>query len=405
MMRDSRIVRIILSVLTFIAMAVPVSAQNSIDSEAFFRNAASQLDKWQVETSTTNQQVSFPWIEQYEFRTETRDFNIEEQEYTLRVSPNTPNKRKAQQVLYDHYARMPQFEVQQLRCDAYLDFHVDWTSLYLIEENIKLLQQLTSIYEDKDLVFQKMISAADLPIDKIINHEADKTKLQYSLSELQLQRNQLLARYGYDDVALDFSDFIHANDIATQISRPLGDIDRIDMNQLAYEQAEIQKELDLEMARKKQYFDFAQIRYQGPYSDLLSERVSLSVALQLPNSGRRKLRVQELQVRQQNLALESRKEKQETSNRIALATSSVALSISKHQLYQELREAERSRLSQWSAKLSKRADASPISLLEIEERHIETLLKKLDLLEDILDDYLTYLNRSEQICREENLLK
>ena len=378
--------------------------QENLNSATFFRNATSQLDQLQLQGFGTKEEVNFPWIEQYEFRTETRDFDIGDQEYTIRVSPSTPKKRQAQKALYEHYANAPQFENQEFRCDVFLDIHTDWTSLYLIEENILLLEKLVVIYEDKELVFQKMIEATDIPVDKIIGHEADKTKLKYSLNELSLQRDQILSKYGYENVQLDFQDFIQIDEIALKLNESDLQLNHANLNELAYERDEIQKEMDLEMARKKQYFDFAQLRYEGPHTDLLNERLSLSIGFQIPNSGSRKLRVQELQIRQESLELERRRTEEEIENRIEVAASMVAINISRFERYNELRVAEREQLNKWSQRLRKRGDISPISLLEIEERYVETLLNELDLLENVLDDYLVYLNRSGQICKEMNHL-
>ena len=102
--------------------------------------------------------------------------------------------------------------------------------------------------------------------------------------------------------------------------------------------------------------------------------------------------------------MESRREANESAHRVGSASSNLTLSISRYQRYAELRERERSQLKNWSEKLRLRGDDSPINLLEIEMRHIESLLKELNLLEDVLDDYLVYLNRTELICSEKNHL-
>lgn len=65
------------------ALAQPLS------SDAFFREALQGLSA--AEIIQVNP-VDFPWLEGLDLRTETRDFDLDQQEITLRISPSTPQE-------------------------------------------------------------------------------------------------------------------------------------------------------------------------------------------------------------------------------------------------------------------------------------------------------------------------
>ena len=55
-------------------------------------------------------------------------------------------------------------------------------------------------------------------------------------------------------------------------------------------------EIRLEKAEKNRIIDFLQVRYQGPREDLLQERLSVSLGIEIPSSGSRKTKIRELNI-------------------------------------------------------------------------------------------------------------
>ena len=60
----------------------------------------------------------------------------------------------------------------------------------------------------------------------------------------------------------------------------------------------VDAEIKLEELEGSRIFDFIQLRYNGPHTDLLSERLSLGISIQFPSSSSNKLRIEELEVEQ-----------------------------------------------------------------------------------------------------------
>ena len=58
----------------------------------------------------SGQDAELPWIQELEFRTETNDFILKQQEYTVRVSPNTKRQRNAQMAFYQAMTELSKME-------------------------------------------------------------------------------------------------------------------------------------------------------------------------------------------------------------------------------------------------------------------------------------------------------
>ena len=99
------------------ALAQPLS------SDAFFREALQGLSA--AEIIQVNP-VDFPWLEGLDLRTETRDFDLDQQEITPRISPSTPKKRRAQTALLNHYGRMDTEDQAEFYADVILNLYGDW---------------------------------------------------------------------------------------------------------------------------------------------------------------------------------------------------------------------------------------------------------------------------------------
>ena len=74
-----------------------VYSQNEVNGNAFLKRG---LDVFTIQSSVQNyRSVKVPLVNEMDFRTESRDFDVERQEYTFRLKPSSPKKIKAQKDL------------------------------------------------------------------------------------------------------------------------------------------------------------------------------------------------------------------------------------------------------------------------------------------------------------------
>ena len=83
-------------------------SQSVIDAEEFFKLGQ---ERFQEYSNSYNPDLNLHWINEYQFRTETRDFRSVRQEYSVRLSPTTPKIRKTQKRYFNHLRNVPDFDI------------------------------------------------------------------------------------------------------------------------------------------------------------------------------------------------------------------------------------------------------------------------------------------------------
>lgn len=379
-------------------------AQSTINTKAFLEIGVA---KWETNSKKsdsppmTNPDFQFSLLENLEFRTETRDFQPDQQEYTLRLSPSGSKKRKALKGLSEYLHQKPDFEREDMYCDAVADLQSDWLALYLIENHLELFTEMQQVLEDKNQVYSKMLGALEVDLQDLIRLQTDKSDFAIAVHDLQLEQQILMEKHGLEGVVLDFSDLVTVNEIAdvlegnTLIPNVLADAE------IVYEQELLARELALERVEDKQLLDFMQVRYRGPHEDPLEEKLAVGLGFQLPFSGDKKLKIAELQLEQAELEREQKRKKEEIEAETNENQQILSKLLQSYRFYEKTTTKERQELQNLSSKVAQQEGFNPLLLLDIEERHVETQLKLLRKREDVLFGYLRFLEESERVCELE----
>lgn len=379
-----------------------VFAQQSINTQAFFEMGLSKLEQAENLVNASPKNLQFPWIEDVQFRTESRDFEWRQQEYTLRVSPSSFKKRKALKNFSNYLHQKPDFEGQEIYCNALSDLYADWLALYLIQDNLLILNNLGGVLEDEQKVYQKMLGALEVDLEKMVRLQTDKSDLSIAAHELQLEQQFLFKKYGLENVALDFADLVTVEGIAATLRGSKMKVDVLEEAEFAYKKELLAKELELEKAEKRQVVDFMQMRYRGPHDDNLNEKVAVGLGLQFPNSGNQKLKMAELQLEQQELEREQERKQIEQEKETNQVYDLLLLQLEGYGFYQKTTAQERNELQNLSTLIAQQEGFNPLLLLDIEERNLETQMELLKKRESILYDFLDYLEESGKLCKDGN---
>ncbi len=372
-------------------------SQQTINATQFFDNG---LAGFVQAEKTTGKKVNFPWIDQYELRTETRDFDLGKQEYTLRVSPSSGKIRKAQKAFYEELINAPDFDAQEIFCDLALVLQDDWLSLFILNENQSVMDELVVILKDKQTIYERMMGTYEFNPQKLLRLQTEKSDLEITLNEIKLEKDFLLNKYGIEGQEIDFGDFATvesiseylANNVLSQNQSTITDVE------VEYKKQLLLKEMELESSEEKRLIDFAQIKYTGPHDDLIQERISIGMGIQFSNSGNTKLKMQELKLQQEELERESERDIQKIQTRSVAFENKLQRDIQTYFLFQKTMQEEKTQLEEMSSKISQKEGTSPLFLLEIKERHLFMKAKSLNKKEDLLRDYLKYLHQSGKMC-------
>jgi len=376
-------------------------AQQTLNAEAFF--LLGQNTDPNAET-TYGDDVKFPWVRQYDLRTETRDFDFDKQEYTFRVSPSTAKIRKAQKALYEELRNIPNFDEQEVYCDQILTQNLDWLTLHAVQESKNVFEKLSIILSDKQTIYERMASTYQFDPQKLLKLETEKTGLEIINNKLDLEKNFLFEKYNIPSQQLDFQNFISVETISNNIQNmeltSQNKFDDVDL-ETAYKKQMLLKEIELESSEKKQLVDFVQVKYNGPHDDILNERISLGLGFQFNNSGNKKLKIQELKIEMDELNQKSQRLLKEKQDNLDLLKTELKNNIQSYYHFQKVMKEERESLQEISQKMAQKEGISPLFLLEIEERHLSMQIKSLDKKEDLIKDYLRYVHLSGQMCDSE----
>ncbi len=335
-----------------------------------------------------------PWIERYEIRTETRDFEPTRQEFTLRTRLSTPGLRRAQTQYYQRLNELPDTESFRVTCRETEDRYAGWLELYRIDELNGLLNDLEVVLTDKQTVLLRLAQTLDFEWRELIDARTELTDLTIRRSELRRKRELLLERFGFSGRTPSFDDFREPDELTSGRES----IATADEREIEAELALVAGELAIEEAERKRYFRYAQARYQGDDRDPFREEFALSVGFQLPNSGGQKIKQRELEL--DRLELERERE----LNRLVsdrLQTGWNDYLRQELQLIQEQNDAyatEAEELATISANLSAALSVNPLLLLRIRERNLRNRQRLLDRRADLYDDYLDYLEDAALLC-------
>jgi len=373
-------------------------SQASLDAEQFFSLGLSEFQ--QVE-KPLGEEVNFPWINRYEFRTETRDFDLEEQEYTFRVSPSSKKIRNAQKAYSEAMKNAPDFEGQEIYCELLFSLHIDWLTLFILNENRSILEEWVLILADKQTIYERMAGTYEFDPQKLLKLQTEKSDIEIALNQIKLEQEFVLNKHSIQNQEIDFGDFATIESLSKYLNQTIlpskSEHRSVDL-ETEHKKQLIIKEMELESAEEKKIIDFVQLKYNGPHSDFLKERLSVGLGFQLYNSGDRKLKMQQLQIEREELNRKSERRMQEVQASLNSDESKLQNDIQSFFHFQKIMKNEKEQLQNLSTTIFQKEGTSPLFLLDVKERHLSMKAKSLDKKEELIRDYLKYLYRADKMC-------
>lgn len=379
-------------VLLLATLSLPVLSQTTIGTKDFFALTAPESVVTAQEASVAD--IKMPWVESYELRTETRDFDFDKQEYTLRLSPNTRRKYKAQTSLYRHQESAPDFDGQEIICDALVQRYNDWLELFLISSETALLDRLELVLKDRATVLNRLAGSLDFEWAEVIALREDQTDLSLRRAGLKRLEARLTTTYRIAGT-LNFDDMASLEELRRRLQ---GTEFKYADPKTTYELEQIARELELERAEQRQFLDFAQVKYQGPHEDPARERLSIGVGLQLPLSGNQVLKVRELELEEAALRNESARDKENQSADYEARLKELVADLDHYDLTTATYAQEQQELARIADQLRKKEGFNPLPLLKIKERELRNQLRQLGLSARLYEDYLKQAERSGEMC-------
>lgn len=381
-----------------LCFSLSVSARDTLRGDDFFNQV---LKNTLPDYFTIADDVNFPLIEKYEIRTETDEMEFERQEYGFRVSPSTRQKRKAQKDIYNHLINKPDFEREEIKCANKIEANIDWLYLYYYHRKLALITDLEVIYRDRQVVLQQELGSLQYQYKNIIEHEIDRNDLALDKFDVENELDYLYRKYDLLQPVISFEGFIAVAQLPDGLNG--SSANTINKAEDFYDLAQIEKEISLEKAEKRQVLDFVQFNYRGPHEKFLNERFSIGAAFNLNNSGSRKLKIGELKLQKQRLGVEMQQDQFVLEEELARMELNIQKGIAYYNYFTEVTEKEREYLKALVDQLLSHSNFDPLHVLDVKERQLQNELEKLKLERELYEQYLEYIYQSESVCEESRL--
>lgn len=380
----------------------PISVKNFLASS---RQQNTLEYQERVASFLENTSHKMPWIEEVEVRSRSHDFDLAQQEYILRVTPNSPRQRWAQRKYHNSTLRAADSERLMLLEETLLDRYDIAADIYFCNELIRAKKAFIPVFQDRINTLEKSGSFSNFDISDLLRTEDDLYELEMEILELENARSALQSIVGImsqssDTLLIDEENFIKIEDIRNI----LPGLYNFSMDQhplLLLQKAKIDllaQEFNVEDAERRNVLDFVESRFEGKQDDLIRERVSIGIGFQLPLKGSDKIKLNELKLEQIEAAnKESAIEYDLNMERVETINAMESL-LKEHSLLQQQLDKTRQRFS--SEKLLELSDATAYTLLRIKESILEKELALVEKEQEIFETYIELLQLSGVVARE-----
>ncbi len=277
-------------------------AQNSLSTTSFLATATQQKTIQLANEKLAfqiNQDMELPWLEELEIRTETNDFLWKQQEYTVRIQPNTIRQRKAQQSYNNAVLELTKTE-QELLLKKALFSRYEWLVEWLkLDQEIIDKEALAIIYQDKLTVVQQSINNLDFDVTDLVKAEEDILENKSRIVQLKAEKAILINTFKYLSNGNNSFDFDKYSIISIDKMINKMTVQSLDsLNSLALERRKnkidiLDKETEIELSEIHNPINYAQVKAGGNGDDF-REFVSIGVGIKIPLKGDKKIDLNEL---------------------------------------------------------------------------------------------------------------
>ncbi len=391
-----------LIILFFIVCSVSSKAQE-ISSSQYFNTVIKNAEGDFVEFPSADFEFLKPFfIDELQFRTQTNEFELERQEYALRVRPGNFKLPKLQRELFNSYYQKSQLVQNQLKVDVLEHAYTLWLNLYLNKEELILSNAESRLLKDKVKVYKKQIDIPDFNILRLLNTEDDlhNTELQILTSKIKSnnQSGILAQELGLASIEVS-SDLISIEKIKSILTNTNQQavVNKFKESIRNLDQSIIQKEIALENAESQNILDFVQLRYSGPHDDVFKEKVSISVGINLPTKSRNKLKLNELKLDALKEDIDNQSDLKELQYESDIASQKVAELIEIYELIKNQNESSIIKNEVLMSRYETSASTSPLVLLDIKILRYDKDKRLYEAKKDIYEAYLDWLIASRKI--------
>lgn len=373
------------------------TAQNTIQITRILGSAleSSKAGFYKEKISQFNDlDYDIPLLEKIEVRSETNDFDIAQQDMTVRVTTNSKSSRKAYKQYHESVQHMSQMEYQAEIIDA-LAYRYNLIVDYIYaHEKLELEKSRFALAQDKVKLLKRMVSLASFDIVELIDAEDEVNQTQRLILDTEINidnlRDRLLDLVNLKVIDISTEDILSVEDIRSfllTLEPPTGNHPLAEIQSARHYNALMEHEW--EAANSKFSLGFIQASYGHNADRGFRSNFSLGVGFDIPVKGSSRLDLNEKKIN----ILDTQSEYIATKEALAQAklesTTRLKRLLSMYDLLnQQIEEGNAAHALQ---EYSRQSTASPLAIIKLKELNMNTAVLLLEVEEDITNSYLSYL--------------
>jgi len=354
---------------------------------------------YEQNTESTANTYKLPWIEELNVRSETRDWKLRKQSYSLRLRPVSLGERRASSQLYNSWQQELVYLKLDEVYDQVADIHELWIDQDFISRQIELKKQIVALLSDVEKVNtkQSLIDANKLSLLLAVKSRIAKINNSIILDQkrrddkLRAISEQVQGDYILEADSIDVKGYIQsAKESLLATNRPyISNSDMLDLQVL-------RNEMELEKAENNRVLDFVSLEYRGPHDNYLEERLSLGMSFNLPFFNGNQLSIAKIKVEQEQEQYKIEKVKQESLAKLTEIKESIFSNVYQYDSYNKLYSKIEAENLQLISNMERQAIINPSIKLNHRIQVIENKLSLLKIQESIVKNYLEYLKATDK---------
>jgi len=246
-----------------------------------------QLTNNQLIDLVKKSQDEISLLEKVEFRSETDEWDLERQEYTVRTSFKSRNERRAERLVMESMLYDADLYLIEERAKNMEDILNDLIDLKYKKDRLEILSEIIKIIDDKDkLLKADLIRNDKVDVLGVIKLDDEKLKLRREIDDIKRDVGDLQRRLkpdGKRDWQIDFSEWISISELNAKVYEiKSGKSNPLELLKKSIQIKERSASLKKEIAEGDRVLDFIQIKHAGRENSNFGEELSIGFSLIFP---------------------------------------------------------------------------------------------------------------------------
>lgn len=343
-----------------------------------------------------NKAKGMPFIGKYEFRTETDEMELAQQQYQFRFDLNSRDERKAyDKILAANAEKYSLFQsVQEL--DLLEEKYSNIIDLYFNQKEMELIQEDLLLLSDKRIVLKKIIENESLiDVNDWLSLENEIFRVQSDSLELGLEKYEIVYKIlgpNREIAKIDDSNFIQIETLKKIALDKINDkILHPDQAIAVAEENIANAEYNLEEAEANKWLEFLQVQYSAENNLSFQREFSFGTSIVIPNKNNNRVKKNDAILELLESKYKTRREEEEKNRQIK--SDEVKLIGLINQLEEFKSMVNSQELESMFSSYSEKKIVSPLVLLDLKRSILKNKSKQLNFEKDIYETYIGLLSK------------